>query len=339
MKKTTENTKKPNKERFVGFELEYAAVPLNTSASIIQKLFGGDVHKNTEAEWVVSDTCFGTFRLEIDAEPIKALAEALPVNTNHTTGILGDIYTATAEKTVEAISDIGTKIVPFEIVTPPVPIDKIKDLDALRKALFLAFAEDTKSSFYNAFGLHINPDVISTDSHNILHHIQAFSLLYPWLRDVHEMDRARSLSAYAEPYPNEYVEHIIAVNYKPSIEELIKDYHTFNPTRNRALDMLPLFAHLEPELIKELYGTDEKINARPTFHYRLPNCEVSSGAWSLMKEWSRWLLVEETAGNQSRLFQLCDAWHQDREKRKSWLLSDDTHWKQCIENIMGQKHA
>lgn len=336
MTKDTGNSRTQNKERMVGFEIEYASVPLDQSAKLIQELFGGEIEKETEAEWKVTDTCFGAFGLEIDAEPIKTLSSSLPKEAARAKGVVGELYRTAADKTVEAVNRIGTKVVPFEIVTPPVPVSAIPELDKLREALHLAFAKDTRSSIYNAFGLHINPDVLSTDSRSILRHIQAFALLFPWLRDVHEMDATRSLSAFAEPYPNDYIDHIIAVDYAPSLEELIRDYHAFNPTRNRALDMLPLFAHLEPELVEELYGSEEKINARPTYHYRLPNCEVANGDWSLMKEWSRWLLVEETAENQSRLFQLCDGWHQDSVNRKMWLTDDDTNWKQSVDNIMRQ---
>ncbi len=330
---------KRTKTRSVGFELEYADVSLEKSAMLICDLFGGNIRKETEAEWTVSGTCFGTFRLEIDAESIKKVASDLPLGAKKVEGILGEAYRATADKAVEAISNLGSKIVPFEIVTPPVPLEDISKLDELRKALHKASAKGTKSSLYNAFGLHINPDVISKMSNSILRHIQAFALLQPWLRDVHEMDVTRSLSGYVEPYPSDYVEHIIAVDYKPSLEQLIRDYHAFNPTRNRALDMLPLFAYLKPKLVKELYGADEKINARPTYHYRFPNCEIANSDWSLMKEWSRWLLVEETAANSSRLFQLCDGWHQDTVNRKTWLNSDDTHWKKSVDIIMKQKYV
>ena len=183
----------------------------------------------------------------------------------------------------------------MEIVAPPILIDEITELDGLRKALFFENAKDTQSSFHHAFGLHINPEAVSLEAADILKHIQAFALLYPVLKELHNVDFSRRLTPFIEPYSESYADHILADGYEPSLTELITDYHQFNTSRNKALDMLPLFAELDMPLVRRLYGAEEKINARPTYHYRLPNCEISSGDWSLMTEWRRWLLVEYVA--------------------------------------------
>ena len=65
------------KARTVGFEIEYAGVPLWRTARIIQDLFGGDIEERSKAEWSVADTSLGTFRLEIDAEPVKKLVSGM----------------------------------------------------------------------------------------------------------------------------------------------------------------------------------------------------------------------------------------------------------------------
>ncbi|OBX33760.1 putative amidoligase enzyme [Halomonas elongata] len=36
-------------------------------------------------------------------------------------------------------------------------------------------------------------------------------------------------------------------DYQPDLRTLIDDYLEYNPTRNRELDLLPLFAYLDPE--------------------------------------------------------------------------------------------
>jgi hypothetical protein len=41
---------------------------------------------------------------------------------------------------------------------------------------------------------------------------------------------------------------------------------------------------------------DPKIKARPTFHYRLPNCHIEDPDWSLAGEWNTWCVVERLAG-------------------------------------------
>ena len=80
----------------------------------------------------------------------------------------------------------------------------------------------------------------------------------------------------------------------PSLEELIDDYLEFNPTRNRSLDMLPLFQYLDKERIDAVID-DERVKPRPTFHYRLPNCDIDDPGWNLDNSLDTWLQVEQLA--------------------------------------------
>ena len=34
---------------------------------------------------------------------------------------------------------------------------------------------------------------------------------------------------------------------------------------------------------------NEKINGRPTFHYRLPDARLSDPGWSIAPDWNRWV--------------------------------------------------
>ncbi|WP_262690194.1 amidoligase family protein [Kordiimonas aestuarii] len=296
--------------RGVGFEIEYAGVPLWRAARIVQGLFGGNVEERSKAEWYVVETSLGSFRLEIDAEPVKKLVSGIDRGSDATADGFERLLRKTADAAGDVVASISEKIAPLEIIAPPVPIEKIEELDKLREALFYENAKDTQASLHHAFGLHINPDAISLKSENILKHIQAFALLYPMLKNEHNVDFSRRITLFIEPYSTEYLNHIMADGYAPTQEQLICDYHRFNKSRNKALDMLPLFSELDKELVRELYGADEKINARPTYHYRLPNCEVSNGDWSLMKEWQRWLLIERLASNDEELSRLRDEWRE-----------------------------
>lgn len=292
------------KARTVGFEIEYAGVPLWRTAELVQDLFGGEVEEHSKAEWAVADTALGTFRLEIDAEPVKKLIAGI----DHDGTEPADAFERFLKKTADAASDVVTtiseKIAPLEIVAPPVLVEEIAELDRLREALFYENAKDTQASFHHAFGLHINPEAVSLETGSILRHIQAFALLYPMLKELHGVDISRRLTPFIEPYSEAYLDHILADGYAPDRSTLIRDYHQFNRSRNKALDMLPLFAEMDESLVRALYGAEEKIHARPTYHYRLPNCELSRNDWSLMTEWKRWLHVEELASNPDRLDRL-----------------------------------
>ena len=78
-------------------------------------------------------------------------------------------------------------------------------------------------------------------------------------------------------------------------------WHLDRLTRDRELDLLPLFAHLVPD---QVYATvsETLVKPRPTFHYRLPNSRVDDAAWGgVIEEWNRWVAVERLAADAPRL--------------------------------------
>ena len=106
-------------------------------------------------------------------------------------------------------------------------------------------------------------------------------------------------------------------------EDLCENYLEHNATRNRALDMLPIFAEVDERRIEEQVG-DSKVNPRLTFHYRLPNCNIEQEDWSLARPWNKWCLVEELAYRKNDLNKLSSEFLEaDRPlvgvSRKSWV--------------------
>lgn len=332
---TNLNTNSENRQ--VGFEIEFADVPLKDVAGIIQRQLGGEIEQQTSAVWLVKDTSLGLFTLEIDANPIKKAASAFTAREDINDSFVGRVKDKISTAANTMVDTIGARIAPLEIVGPPVKISQIHEMDKLRDALRNESALGTNTSFHHAFGLHINPEAPSLETESILRHIQAFSLLYERLLDLHRVDMARRLSTYISSYPDKYVDMIVAEDYEPDLSQLIKDYHAHNPSRNQALDMLPLFSHLENELVRDLYGHDEKINARPTYHYRLPNSEIDSASWSLEKEWQRWLLVEEVAENKSCLEDLKNAWRNRDSSSIARAVEGEEEWKRVVTSIL-EKH-
>jgi hypothetical protein len=130
------------------------------------------------------------------------------------------------------------------------------------------------------------------------------------------------------------VRRVVDPDYWPSRAELIDDYLAANPTRNRALDMLPLFAHLDEARVRAAVD-DPRIKPRPALHYRLPNCEINEPGWGLRKAWLDWLQVEHLASEHERLQAACHSYAeflsqpigrliQDwTEHLKTWLLNPD----------------
>ena len=92
-----------------------------------------------------------------------------------------------------------------------------------------------------------------------------------------------------------------------SVNELMDAYLQYNPTRNRALDMTPLFRHLDEDFLTARLD-DDRINARPTFHYRLPNSTPEIPGWYLSQSWRAWCVVEKLAEDPDRLQRFASQW-------------------------------
>ncbi|MDX5593734.1 amidoligase family protein [Pseudovibrio sp. SPO723] len=304
---------KDDTQRCVGFEVEYAGVNLAMVADVIVDLYGGHAQLMNPLSGEVTDTEWGSFKLLLDSAPLQklhhALNEDLPKEIK-----LPDALSDLPQKVGDTIGEVAVKVVPFEIVLPPVPISKIDRLEHLITRIRETGGMGTKGSLLYAFGLHINAEAVSTETASILRHIQSFLLLEPWLMEEHGVDLSRRISGFVAPFPNDYRRLVVSPDYAPNLKQLVLDYHSHNPTRSRSLDLLPLFAHLNGELVRSLYGAEEKISPRPTYHYRLPNCELGNPAWSLSLEWERWQYVEKLAAAPDMLTSLMKDWKRDHAR-------------------------
>jgi len=318
-------TKNHNKEeRKVGIELEYAGIGINESVQVIKNLFGGQEESESNIVCKVRDTKLGDFKIELDAIPLQKIAKEAQKK-------LEKDDSKSIKHLSEALNKAGEAIVPFEIVAPPIPISKLDELEKLCDKIKKYGAKGTSEHFYYAFGMHINPEVCSTEPDYITRHIQSFLMLYPLLIEQHNIDLTRRITSFVDPFPNSYLELVLNRDYKPDIEKLIKDYHHHNPTRNRALDMTPLFAFLDKKLVRKLYGKKEKINKRPTFHYRLPDCDLGAKDWSIKDQWKIWLEVERVANDTNCLNSLL----KKRAKYNESLIKLESQWLKIIKQELG----
>lgn len=314
-------------KRNIGIEIEYAQVPLPKTSNIIQDLFGGEEVIESDLVYRVKDTSLGDFKIEVDAIPLQKLSDIIDDLDNKKDQNVSD---QAWQEFLQKLENLGEEFTPLEVVCPPIPITDMSKLENFRDALRKAGALGTKGTVYNAFGLHLNPEVQSLEANYLCHHLQSYLLLHPWLVSEHKVDLARRLSGFIKPFPKSYAKHILRHDYTPTVKELIKDYHDHNPTRDRTLDMLPVFAHLQEEFVRELFGEKEKIKPRPTFHYRLPNCELGREDWTINSEWQRWLWVEKLAHDSDRREKLMSEWQNYQEK---WF-SLDKEWINIVTSVM-----
>jgi Putative amidoligase enzyme len=274
--------------RRVGVEIEYAGPGCAETAALVRALYGGTVEQRDAFRFVVAGTRLGDFTVELD------MSLAHPGDDRHGFGA------ALEEWVRAALATVGRLIMPYEVATPPLPIDRLGAVDGLVAELRRHAARGTRPNPLHAFGLHLNPEVASRGPGWILAQLRAFALLAPTLRAAIGVDLARRLSRFITPYPADYVRRIVDPAYRPDLASLIDDYLDANPTRNRELDLLPLFAHLMPRRMRRRVA-DPRVRPRPTFHYRLPDSRVDERGWSVVAEWNRWVLVERFAADGARL--------------------------------------
>jgi hypothetical protein len=280
----------PPRDRRVGVELEFAGVPVNAAAEVVREAFGGAVAWDGSHRAHVNETALGDFRVEVDMNLAHRKLEG-----------------ETERGLRDAVVDLSSAVVPIEIVCPPISWREGHRLDVLCARLKAIGAEGTRDGLLYAFGAQLNPEPPDLETGTILDTLRAFILLRDWLRAEIGVDRLRRLWRFEQQFPDHYTRRIMAPDYAPDRRGMIEDYLLANPTRDRELDLLPLFSHLDDAIVRRALP-GEKINARPTWHYRLPNSEISDAAWNIGVEWNRWVRVERLAARPDLLASAADAW-------------------------------
>jgi hypothetical protein len=296
------------RERRVGIELEFAGLDTRAVLNAIQETLGGVIVEASPTRGEVRETPHGDFHVELDSTLLKerSYAEALK-----RIGLDVD-NDPTLAKAEELVLRAARELVPMEVASPPIPISKLAELDVLWSRLRALGAQGTHAAWRYAFGLHFNPEVADETADGVLSHLKAFLLLEAWLVQQGRTDATRRIAPYIKPFPKEYRSLVLSTDYWPAWPSLIADYLSFNPTRDRPLDLLPLFAHVDPRAVEGRVENAHLIKPRPTFHYRLPNSDVDREGWSPAAEWNRWLLVEKLAVDRPELTELSRRFIQSR---------------------------
>jgi hypothetical protein len=290
-----------NEIRSVGFELEFSNIDIEQVLNILEKEFNFEINKVNNYYYELNSE-YGKFTLELDFELLtKQKLKKGAKDLSRVTGINID------QKDIESIEKLIAKfskdIVPYEISTPPLPLTEIDMVENIVQKLSKNNAKGTTYKIYNAFGLHINVEVISLDTDSLLAYLRAYVILQDFINKDAKVNLARKITPFIDNFKSDYIKYILDLDYTPSISEFIKDYIKFNPTRNRSLDMLPILCFIDEQTVRGLLP-DEKIKPRPAFHYRLSNSKIGEKNWRVSDEWDRWILVENLANNEEALKQL-----------------------------------
>ncbi|MGC9456338.1 MAG: amidoligase family protein [Halothiobacillaceae bacterium] len=308
-------------ERRVGVELEMNGVTLDDLAQTVADALGLEVSTPGRYERAITGDPAGEWKAELDFRLLRDMGRER--RGGHE---LMDELRQSAE---ELLARVSEPVVPFELVSPPLPLRRLPEVEQLIDRLRARGAHGTTRQTTSAFSLQLNPELPDLSAQTILDYLRAFSCLFPWLQQRARVDLARKITGFADPYPERYLRRILRPFYQPEMGTLIDDYLEANPSRNRALDLLPLFAHIDRSRV--LAAVDNPlIKARPTFHYRLPNCEIDRPDWGLHTAWNDWWQVEALAADRDRLADCCSAFLNYLDKPVERLLGAD--WPARVEH-------
>jgi len=195
------------------------------------------------------------------------------------------------------------------------------------KVGILAGGKGTRQSPLFAFGVHLNIEPPSMDVGTVLGYLRSFVCLLDWIIWRGDVDIIRRVTPFIDRFPKAYDILVTSPEYRPDWRRLIDDYLEYNPTRNRALDMLPMMARVDEDRVRDAVD-DPLIKARPAFHYRVADSRVDEPGWSVRESWEHWLQVEALAADAEQLLDCCAAFQADRARV---LHAVDRQWRSEVE--------
>ncbi len=284
-------------ERRVGVEFEFAGLGFPEIIDAVREVYGGTARSENRFLHKIEGTRHGTFGVELDSSIFKQerylrLLDKIGIHLHE----LG-----TGELVENVLERVAATVIPYEVVTPPIPLSELDSVEELREALRGRGAEGTDESLLYAFGLHFNVELPDLERKTILDLLKAYLLLEEWIAEESDIDLSRRVTPFIEEFPHGYRAGVVDPEYQPELHALMRDYLEANPTRNRSLDLLPLFCRLDCELVRRYPVEGHLIKPRPAAHYRLPNCRLDDPEWRVADEWAHWVGVERLAEDKGKL--------------------------------------
>jgi hypothetical protein len=273
--------------RRVGVEIEFLGPSARVAAHALARQLGGTVEAEDPHAFRVGGTHLGSMSVETDLRYVHPRRHP-------------DLGLRLGDRVAAWVGAAVSPFVPRELIADPLPIARLPEMDDAVAILRSVGARGRGAVLLDSLGLHFNIDPPRLDAQTVTACLKAFLLVGGRLRREIAQGSARLAFVMPPDYPQAYIRRVLAPDYWPDLPNLTADYLAANPTRKRALDLLPLLAHLDEKHVRSVLP-HEKIGPRPVFHYRLPQAHPSDPGWSIMPDWDRWLAVERLAAVPERL--------------------------------------
>ena len=286
----------------MGVEVEFGGISARHAAERSQRAFAPASRPEDPHALIVKGTPLGDLLVEIDtryAHPHR-----------HPGTRWGKLSSAWAARLATA----SEYFVPRELVTRPLPFDRLPLVDRAVEILRAAGARETGPA---AFGLHFNVEPPRLDAETITAILKAFVLLNDWLRRESRPRRMSSPDRLWTPFSSAYVRRVLAADYWPDIDDLTATIWQRTRRAIATSTSCRCFCILTNERVRARLP-NEKIGQRAVLHYRLPTARVSQPGWSIAAEWNRWIAVERLAANHARLSRLAAAYFEPARFPRRW---------------------
>jgi hypothetical protein len=277
--------------RRVGVEVEFMGLSPRWAAQALAGGLGGHVKAEDTHAYTIHNSRLGDLTVELDLRHVHPQRHdnTLPIRL----GARGAAWLGFA---------LGS-LVPRELITGPLAFCQLPQVDDAIRLLRHAGARGDGAILSGSLGLHFNIEPPALDARTVTLYLKAFLVLNERLRCETARQSRRLRWALPPNYPVAYVSKVLAPDYSPDLAGLTADYLAANPTRKRALDLLPLLAHFDEARVRSALP-HEKIGRRSVFHYRLPQAHISDPKWSIASDWNRWIAVEKLANDWEQLSRL-----------------------------------
>lgn len=299
--------------RKVGIEVECGGLREDRVADLVAARFGGEVETSGAYARLVRGSRIGDVEILLD--------------------------TALRDKVNGAVSraglDLGRAVIPVEFVTDPLAPETLPEIDALCRDLAEAGAFGTQDGVALGFGVHLNVALPGMQVDDILPTLTAFALIEDWMRGRMALDPSRRLLPFVDTYPTALLDRLCEPGVEWTLDRLAATYLELSPSRNHALDALPILKEAYPDRVVAAVPQMGHKSARPAWHYRLPDARIDDPEWSVVLEWNRWCAVERVADDRDLLDRLKTHWRDYRAR----ILPIPGQWASVSAEILDEAVA
>ncbi|HEY7775397.1 MAG TPA: amidoligase family protein, partial [Kineobactrum sp.] len=137
--------------RRVGIEIEMTGLDLDQLTRLVARQLNGTIAPKGRYERQITDQQGADWLVELDFHLLKEMGrEERPS---------GELSSELGNSAEEALAWVAEGLVPFELVSPPLPLHRLPDVENLIHILHEAGAKGSSDSLVNAFGMQLNPEI------------------------------------------------------------------------------------------------------------------------------------------------------------------------------------